>query len=703
VFVLGTAYYPDYLPDEVLAKTPDGQTRRITWQNRISEDFKRMRTCGISAVRMGEFSWSTVEPQPGRINFARFRYALDHASVNDIKVIFCTPTATPPKWLVDKYPDILPITREGRKIPFGSRRHYDFCHPMYLAESRRITSAFAQDVGNHPAVIGWQIDNEFGCHGSAYSFTEHARVAFRKWLLDRYKADIEALNRDWFTAFWSQRYNTFEQIELPLASWADQNPHMELDFRRFSTDKVAAFQHDQVEILRRLSPNRFITHNFMTLFSDVCAWRLSEELDIVGFDHYQMETEPHPTSSHWQFALMRSLKRQLFFVLEQQPLQVNWQATNRRYAYDWLFLWGIQAALLGSAAMYYFSWQRFPGGAEQYHDAILPHDIRVSESWQERVLKAKRQLFDLLAQQFGVTLAEPMTVEDDVLCIYDFESVWSHDIAAQSAEYSTRRQVDFVAALCQSSGLGLSFARTISDAAEILPHYKCLVLPGYAFEFTAEERQLLQQFVNAGGSVISLPRTGMKKRNNQMSEQPLTIFDANDFYFEDFGALLSDEKEPFKAGAQTFEGTTWAEKIKIVNENWKPLAQFTSGLYRGFPAVIQNASFANQGRYTHLCACPPSDVAFISWLIATTGLLPRVKTNKNLHVYPVQAGQHRMLAALNFTDVEQELQALGQNAVRKFTTATLDPHQKLKVVSSNGTAPAAIIKVAPRAVCLIEL
>jgi beta-galactosidase len=650
-----------------------------------------MRACNISSIRMGEFSWASVEPERDRFDFSRFQVALDAAASLGIQVIFCTPTATPPKWLIDECPDILPITRSGQRIPFGTRRHYDVHNQAFRQESRRITTAYGQAFGQHEAVTGWQLDNEFGCHGSAFVYTPAAKAAFHRWLRRKFNDDIDQLNEDWFSCFWSQRYNSFEQIELPLASWADQNPHLELDFRRFSNSQFASFQGEQIEIIRSLSPGRFITHNFMTLFTDLCPWQMSTDLDRVGFDHYQMDTKPHPHTSFWQFALMRSLKNDGFLVLEQQPLQVNWHPVNRRFEYSWLFLWTLQAALQGAQGVYYFSWQRFLGGAEQYHDGIVSHDVRISETWQERSIKAMNDFLVAIGERFSLTkLPEP---EGAVACVYDSESLWSHEITQQSAIYSTRRELDFVSSLCHTTGIGLSFVRTILDGIK-KEETKLLILPGYAFELSCEEQVALKNFLSRGGRVLSLPRTAMKKRNNRMSQMPLSFLDTTELCLEDFGALESDEGDAFSDGQVQFSGELWAEKIQILG-GWEALASFTSGPYAGSAAAIGKS--VDTGRWVHMATCPPSNCQFFSWILSALGLKPLVKPQMGLQVMPLRQGDRSFVAVLNFSDCELELECDGVSSV---IVAQLDVKQSLSSQFSGGEGNTLIVK--PSACVLME-
>ncbi|MFZ9519118.1 MAG: beta-galactosidase [Silvanigrellaceae bacterium] len=655
LFKLGAAYYPDYISQRptLTRRVDSGKTEWLSTKERLAEDFKRMAKQNIHTIRMGEFSWATVEPTPGDCKSDIFLQALDLAQMHAIDVIFCTPTATPPKWLIDKHPDILPVTRNGQQIPFGSRRHYDFHHPVYQSENKRISELYARTFGAHPAVKSWQTDNEFGCHNSVFLYTKHARRNFQQWLAKKYNGEIDTLNDDWFTCFWSQRYRGFEEIDLPFASWADQNPHMELDFRRFSNDALCQFQRDQIEIIRKHSPGRPITHNLMTLFTDLCPWQASEDLDYVGFDHYQMESEPHPTTSAWQFALMRSARQKHFTILEQQPLQVNWQPTNRRFNFDWLLLWGMQSAFQGADGMLYFSWQRMPGGCEQYHDGVVPHDVRIEKSQQEKLIDAKNQVFAGLGNAFGFKNNLPLPARD-VLCIHDSESLWSHEITSQSVNYSTRKQLDLVAQFCHRHAWGLWFARSIASEQKNISNYKLIILPGHAFELTSEERKTLSEFRKNGGKVLSFPRTGYKTRNNKLSPMPAVFYSEQDFFLEDYGAMLENEKESCECtdinSGQGFEGHLWAEKIKVVNPAWQIEAHFSANsIYSHSPALLKLKETSNHGSHVHVATCPIGSKETWSLLRKVLELATVAQAqSSNLQLQTLQDGERAFLTGVHF-------------------------------------------------------
>ena len=201
--------------------------------------------------------------------------------------MLCTPTATPPAWLIRAHPEILPVDADGRVRNFGSRKHYDHASPIYRDHSRRITEAIAARYGEHPAVVGWQTDNEFGCHATTRSYGPASRDAFRVWLRARY-GTLDALNEAWGNVFWSQEYGDWDEIDPPNLTVAEPNPSHVLDFYRFASDMVVEFQEEQVAILRRLSPGRWVTHNFMGFFSEFDHYRAAECLDFATWDSYPL-------------------------------------------------------------------------------------------------------------------------------------------------------------------------------------------------------------------------------------------------------------------------------------------------------------------------------------------------------------------------------------------------------------------------------
>src|SRR6056297_1300385 len=189
---LGTCYYPEHWPEDQWA-----------------QDAARMADLGLTWVRIGEFAWSRLEPAPGDLQFDWLDRAIDTLTAAGLKVVLGTPTATPPRWMLDRHPDMLAKDAQGRLRGFGSRRHYCFSHDGYRDESVRITTLLAKRFG--AKVAAWQTDNEYGCHDTVYSYSDAARRAFRDWLAQKYQS-TDALNRAWGNVFWSMDYDRFDQF-----------------------------------------------------------------------------------------------------------------------------------------------------------------------------------------------------------------------------------------------------------------------------------------------------------------------------------------------------------------------------------------------------------------------------------------------------------------------------------------------------------
>ena len=234
-FIYGGDYNPDQWPEAI-------------WE----EDVRLMQTAGANLVSLGIFSWSKLEPQPGVYDFGWLDRIIDLLYAHGVSIDLATPTASPPPWLVRLDPDVLPITADGVKLGLGSRRHYCPHNTTYREHAARLVTQLAQRYRHHPALALWHVDNEYACHVSE-CFCETSAQAFRQWLQARYSA-LEALNAAWGTAFWSQQYGDWLEIQSPRRAPAFLNPSQVLDWQRFCSDSWLACFEDQKEILREITP-----------------------------------------------------------------------------------------------------------------------------------------------------------------------------------------------------------------------------------------------------------------------------------------------------------------------------------------------------------------------------------------------------------------------------------------------------------------
>jgi len=258
----GAAWYPEQWPKQ-----------------RWERDLKLMQVAHINVVRVAEFSWSTLEPAENQYDFAWLDRAVSMAAARHIKVVMGTPTAAPPAWLTQKYPEVLRVNENGTREEHGNRLQYSFASARYRAFARDIVERLAVRYGHNPNVIGWQVDNEI----SPASFDDETRAQFHAWLEKKY-GTIDNLNARWATAYWSQTYDNFRQIPMHSES---ENPGLLLDLKHFVTDTWTSYLRNQSDVIRAHADHRqFVTINSMHWNARYDHFVMHRNLDIAAWDNY---------------------------------------------------------------------------------------------------------------------------------------------------------------------------------------------------------------------------------------------------------------------------------------------------------------------------------------------------------------------------------------------------------------------------------
>ncbi|MEM9247528.1 MAG: beta-galactosidase [Pseudomonadota bacterium] len=501
---LGTCYYPEHWPEKIWA-----------------EDARRMAEAGLTWVRIGEFAWSRIEPEPGRFDWGWLDRAIEVLGAAGLRVVLGTPTATPPRWVVDTHPDMLAVDAEGRPRKFGSRRHYCFSHRGYLEECRRIVTAVAARYGRNPHVAAWQTDNEYGCHDTILSWSEAARGAFRAWLRTRYPGagndgDIDVLNAAWGNVFWSMEYRSFDEIDLPNLTVTEPNPAHVLAFRRFASDQVVAFNRAQAEIIRAHS-DAPIAHNYMGRVTEFDHFAVGADLDIASWDSYPLgfledrvgaspehqrafarQGDPDFQAFHHDLyravgaARGRAAHAGRWWVMEQQPGPVNWAPYNPAPLPGMVRLWTWEAFAHGAEAVLYFRWRQAPFAQEQMHAGLLRPD-----SAEAPALAEARQVTAELAEA-----PEVAPVQAPVALLFDYDADWAWDVQPHGQGLSYFGLVfDHYRALRRA---GLSVDILPVDTA--LDGYRVVLAPGLMHMTGALKARLAA----VDGEVLLGPRSGAR-------------------------------------------------------------------------------------------------------------------------------------------------------------------------------------------------
>jgi beta-galactosidase len=504
--MLGVCYYPEHWSED-------------HWPR----DAQRMYDLGLRYVRIGEFAWGRIEKAEGLFDWAWMDRAIDVLGAAGLKVVLGTPTATPPKWLCEKYPDILPVDiNTGQVRGFGSRRHYDFSSETYLVQAERITAAMAARYGSHPHVAGWQTDNELCCHDTTMSASPAALEKFRAYCAQRY-GTIAALNAAWGNVFWSMEYDHFDQIDPPFFTVCETNPAHRLAYRRFASEQVVRFHDVMISAIRRhAAPHQWVTHNIIppaTTGVDNAA--LTRELDFVSYDNYPLgfsdqlmakasadEWKPfmrtgHPDLAALNFDSVRGLSKGAWWVMEQQPGPVNWAPHNPGPAPGMVRHWTLQAFAHGAACVAYFRWRQVPFAQEQMHAGLRRPDDMPAAAWAEveQAASDMQRLGDLSV----------VAAKSPVAIVIDPVSGWVDDIERQGAGYRYDAVVFQYYRALRGLGVDVDF---VSAGDAQLAGYRLVVVPTMAVVDDAAFDALHA----SDGILLFGPRAGAKTAEFSMSE-----------------------------------------------------------------------------------------------------------------------------------------------------------------------------------------
>ncbi len=566
---LGVCYYPEHWSEDMWA-----------------EDAARMVETGLTWVRIGEFAWSRLEPVEGDLRFDWLDRAIAVLGEAGLKVILGTPTATPPRWMLDRHPDMLAVGEDGQTRKFGSRRHYCFSHEGYRTECARIVKLLAERYGSNSYVAAWQTDNEYGCHNTTLSYSPAAHIAFQGWLADRY-GQIDTLNEAWGNVFWSMEYRTYDQIELPNQTVTEPNPAHVLDFARYSSDAVQSFNRLQTEIIRAYT-DAPIMHNFMGRETGFDHFDVSRDLDIAAWDsyplgfledrsdegdawkrHFQRQGDPDFQAFHHD--LYRACGKGRWWVVEQQPGPVNWAPYNPAPLPGMARLWAWEAFAHGAEAVCYFRWRQAPFAQEQMHSGLLCPDSTPAPALAEAAQVAAE------IEDF----ADVAVAKADVALVFDYQAAWAWAAQPQGRDFDYFRLVFETYRGLRSNGLAVDI---IPPDCDDLNGYSMVVAPG-TFYWRAAFAAALKQF--EGLAVIG-PRAGSKTENFSIPQSLPPDLPEAGLKVERVESLRPDSAEPLSEGGH----------FQIWREHVSGTAEVLECSVDGTPAVLQN------GRIRYLAGWP---------------------------------------------------------------------------------------------------
>ncbi|MFE1881234.1 beta-galactosidase [Streptomyces diastatochromogenes] len=590
----GLAFGGDYNPEQ--------------WDEPVwKEDDELMRRARVNLATMGVFSWALLEPEEGRYDFTWLDAHIERLHANGVAVDLATPTASPPPWFTLAHPDALAVQADGTRLVHGSRDTYCLASPAYRSAARRIASALAERYGDHPALALWHVHNEYG----TLCWCDHAAAAFRVWLRARY-GSLDALNDAWGTAFWSQRYTSWEQILPPRATQYHKNPGQTVDFHRFWGDEIIAAYCEQRDAIREHS-DRPVTTNLMLPYDlRLNVWAFARELDVVSSDQYP-DANGLDGAAHAAFYADRSRS-----LAGGRPWLLMEQGTSTVYDGDQVIgkepgdvlRHSLGHIARGSEGALFFQWRQSRAGAETWHSAMLPHAGPDSRIFRE--VTQTGEAVAALGELAGSTVTAQVAVLDDP------DAMWALEVDGLPSS-----RLDYHAPLVGAhravwdAGVTTDFAHPEHD----LSGYRLVIAPSL-FLLSDKGAENLRRYVEGGGTLLVQHAAGyvddrMHARLGGYPAAPLR--EALGIRVEEHRPLRTEQRITLSDGSH---GAVWSESLRT--EGAETLAAYTHGMLTDSPALTRHRFGTGQGWYlsTHLDDADYADL--LGRLLKEAGVEPEL-------------------------------------------------------------------------------
>lgn len=616
----------------------------------FDEDVRLMKLSGVNAVSLGIFSWSTLEPEEGKFDFSFFDMIIDKLYKNGVSVILATPSGARPAWLAQKYPEVLRVHADRRRILFSHRHNHCFTSPIYREKVRIINTKLAERYKDHPAIIAWHISNEFGgdCH------CELCQEEFRKWLKNKY-TNLDNLNKQWWTTFWSHTFTDWSQIQSPTigSNLGEIDLHgLVIDWKRFVTYQTMDFIKNEVAPLKEITPHIPVTTNFMQFYAELDYSKMKDVVDFVSWDSYPLWHDV--SKSDFEIACetaflhdsMRSYLGKPFILMESTPSHVNWKPINKLKRPNLHKTSSLQAIAHGSDSVLYFQWRKSRGSCEKLHGAVVDHVGHENT----RVFKEISDLGQCLKKLDSVVGTQ---TKSDVAIIYDVENRNLLD-EVMGFQKDDKKYVDTVIkhylpfwkrGICTD----------VIDSDYNFDKYKIIVMPMlYMIKRGVEEK--IEKFVANGGIVVMTYVSAMANENDlcYLGGFPAgKLKDVFGIWNEEIDTIYPEEERSVSYNGKSYVIKDYCEIVHPTGA--KVLATYENDFYKGNGAIFEN-EYKN-GKAYYIACRDTGDMtdALYEKLIdsASPNAAPKAECDKGVVLTMREDDKNKYVFVQNYTDTEK--------------------------------------------------
>ena len=557
----------------------------LNYPELLEKDIEYMKKARINTVTLGVFSWSVLEPEEGKFNFLWLEDVINRLYSNGIAVILATPSGARPKWLADKYPEVLRVDEARNRNLYGGRHNHCYTSPVYREKVKKINTELALRFDHHPAVLLWHISNEYGgeCHCPL------CEEAFRGWLKKKY-ASIDELNDKWWTTFWSHTYQSFEQIESPSPIGEYLLHALKLDWKRFVTDQTVEFVKCEIEAIKSTGSKKMFTINMMYDYNGLNYHKFKDVIDFVSWDNYPTWHKEAEFKTAMQVGMqhdiMRSIKNKPFLLMESCPSATDWQSVSKLKRPNMLTASSLQAVAHGSDSVLYFQIRQSRGSCEKFHGAVINHyggdDTRVF-----REVSSLGSILENIKELKGTK------VNAEVAVIYDWENRWAvndaHGPRNKGLFYKETVEKSYWA--FRKQGLNVD----VVDMEHDLTSYKIVAAP-MLYMFRSGFGKKIRKFVEDGGTFVLTYWSGIVDENDRcfLGGAPHGLLDVMGVRSTEIDGLYDGECNFFVPVSNTILNMKSRYRCEHLCDLLEVstaavLMTYQDDFYQGYPAITCNS------------------------------------------------------------------------------------------------------------------